>query len=178
MIFLKKKNPRNFIVIIPPLQVEYLCTNWSETGRLGSRKKARETKGGAGSGSGKVVGKADSPGFDDNNVKSAEDVQNLNNGQPTPNDDNAAKSGNSADNAGTFRPPLEWSVVRPDELYDGPVSPYEIHESPAAPDLFHGLPTTRSNVARFMLGLVEESELWCEWKFRMPCVSDRFPRKK
>lgn len=64
---------------------------------------------------------------------------------------------------------VEWCCVRPDSLVDADVSPYEIKESPST-GIFSGRPTSRSNVAHFMTELVENAELWSEWKYRMPVI--------
>ncbi|MEQ8734105.1 MAG: SDR family oxidoreductase [Rhodospirillaceae bacterium] len=64
---------------------------------------------------------------------------------------------------------IEWCCVRPDSLIDADVSPYEIKESPST-GIFSGRPTARSNVAHFMTEMVENAELWSEWKYRMPVI--------
>ena len=64
---------------------------------------------------------------------------------------------------------IEWCSVRPDSLVDAELSPYDISESPTT-GILTGRPTSRSNVAHFMTDLIENSELWNEWKFRMPVV--------
>ena len=37
-------------------------------------------------------------------------------------------------------------------------------------DSLNGRPTSRSNVAHFMTELIENTELWSTWKFRMPVI--------
>jgi len=74
----------------------------------------------------------------------------------------------------TFTPPLtigevEWCIVRPDTLINGPVSDYEIVPAPTT-GIFSGRPTTRANVAHFMKTLLEDRELWAEWKFNAPVI--------
>ena len=64
---------------------------------------------------------------------------------------------------------IEWCSVRPDALINAEISPYEIVASPTT-GIFTGRPTSRSNVARFMTELVENTELWNTWKFRMPVI--------
>ena len=64
---------------------------------------------------------------------------------------------------------IEWCSVRPDTLIDAEVSPYDIKESPIT-GILNGRPTTRSNVAHFMIELIENEELWSTWKFRMPVI--------
>jgi hypothetical protein len=64
---------------------------------------------------------------------------------------------------------IEWCSVRPDSLINAEISPYEVVASPTT-GIFTGRPTSRSNVARFMTELIENSELWNTWKFRMPVI--------
>jgi len=64
---------------------------------------------------------------------------------------------------------IEWCSVRPDSMINAEVSPYDIVESPTT-GIFTGRPTTRSNVAHFMTALIENAELWDEWKFRRPVI--------
>ena len=64
---------------------------------------------------------------------------------------------------------IEWCSVRPDSLIDAELSLYDINESPTT-GILTGCPTARSNVAHFMTELIENSELWTMWKFRMPVV--------
>ena len=72
-------------------------------------------------------------------------------------------------NVGSSNRYIEWTSVRPDTLINAQVSPYEIKESPTT-GIFTGRPTTRSNVAHFMTELVENTDLWNTWKFRMPVI--------
>ncbi len=72
-------------------------------------------------------------------------------------------------NVGKHNKHIEWCSVRPDSLINAEVSPYDIEESPAT-GIFTGRPTTRSNVAHFMTELIENTELWSKWKFRMPVI--------
>ena len=64
---------------------------------------------------------------------------------------------------------IEWCAVRPDTLINADVSPYEIDASPST-GIFTGRPTTRSNVAHFMVELIEKSKLWSKWKLQMPVI--------
>jgi hypothetical protein len=64
---------------------------------------------------------------------------------------------------------VEWCIVRPDTLINGPVSDYEIVPAPTT-GIFSGRPTTRANVAHFMKTLLEDRELWAEWKFNAPVI--------
>ena len=74
-------------------------------------------------------------------------------------------------NVGKDNKYVEWSSVRPDSLINAQVSPYEIKESPTT-GIFTGRSTTRSNVAHFMVELIENTGLWDKWKFKMPVVMD------
>merc|ERR1712224_1173723 len=67
---------------------------------------------------------------------------------------------------------IEWVVVRPDDLLDKEESEYEILESPSW-GLTNGKETTRANVARFMVDLVENDQLWTSWLFRMPVIINK-----
>ena len=64
---------------------------------------------------------------------------------------------------------IEWCIVRPDTLINADVSKYDIKESPIT-GILNGRPTSRSNVAHFMIELIENTELWSTWKFRMPVI--------
>ena len=64
---------------------------------------------------------------------------------------------------------IERCSVRPDSLIDAELSPYDINASPTT-GILTGCPTARSNVAHFMTELIENSELWKKWKFRIPVV--------
>jgi nucleoside-diphosphate-sugar epimerase len=64
---------------------------------------------------------------------------------------------------------VEWCAVRPDTLINAEISAYEITESPCT-GIFTGRPTTRSNVAHFMVDLIEKPKLWNKWKFQMPVI--------
>lgn len=64
---------------------------------------------------------------------------------------------------------IEWCSVRPDTLINAEISPYEITQSPVT-GIFSGRPTSRANVAHFMIALIESATLWSEWKFRMPVI--------
>ena len=66
---------------------------------------------------------------------------------------------------------IEWCSVRPDSLINAALSPYQINESPIT-GIFTGRPTSRANVAQFMVKLIEDPELWDKWKFRMPVIMD------
>ncbi len=66
---------------------------------------------------------------------------------------------------------VEWCIVRPDSLVDAEISPYEVERSPTT-GLFTGRPTARANVARFMVELVENDELWSTWRYGMPVITN------
>ncbi len=70
---------------------------------------------------------------------------------------------------------FEWCSVRPDSLIDAEVSSYDITESPVT-GIFTGRPTTRANVAHFMIELIEDAELWNTWKFKMPVIMNSAAR--
>lgn len=64
---------------------------------------------------------------------------------------------------------IQWSIVRPDSLIDAAVSSYDIEASPIT-GIFTGRPTTRANVAHFMVDLSETASLWDKWKFQAPVI--------
>ncbi len=86
-----------------------------------------------------------------------------------PHRDNETASEHLHRNVGRKNRHVEWCSVRPDSLIDAELSPYDINESPTT-GILTGRPTTRSNVAHFMIELIENSELWNIWKFGMPVV--------
>ena len=86
-----------------------------------------------------------------------------------PHRDNETASEHLHRNVGRENRHIEWCSVRPDSLIDAELSPYDINESPTT-GILTGCPTARSNVAHFMTELIETSELWTMWKFRMPVV--------
>lgn len=68
---------------------------------------------------------------------------------------------------------VQYSVVRPSDLIDGPVTEYVLEAKPR-PGLFSpASPATRSNVANCMVNLILEDSLWNEWKFKMPVLYDK-----
>ena len=86
-----------------------------------------------------------------------------------PHRDNETASEHLHRNVGRKNRHVEWCSVRPDSLIDAELSPYDINESPTT-GILTGRPTARSNVAHFMIELIENSELWNIWKFGMPVV--------
>jgi len=66
---------------------------------------------------------------------------------------------------------IEWTVVRPDGLInEDQVSHYDIHASPTRNAIFNAGSTSRINVADFMSELAINTELWDEWKGKMPVI--------
>ncbi|MBW1791421.1 MAG: SDR family oxidoreductase [Deltaproteobacteria bacterium] len=66
---------------------------------------------------------------------------------------------------------IEWAAVRPDALInEDQVSQYDIHTSPIRNAIFDAGSISRINVADFMSELAVNSELWDEWKGKMPVI--------
>jgi putative NADH-flavin reductase len=66
---------------------------------------------------------------------------------------------------------IEWVAVRPDGLInEDEVSQYDINVSPTRNVIFDAGSTSRINVADFMSNLAVNSELWNEWKGKMPVI--------
>jgi putative NADH-flavin reductase len=66
---------------------------------------------------------------------------------------------------------IEWAAVRPDALInEDQVSRYDIHTSPIRNAIFDAGSISRINVADFMSELAVNSELWDEWKGKMPVI--------
>ena len=66
---------------------------------------------------------------------------------------------------------IEWAAVRPDALInEDQVSKYDIHASPIRNAIFDAGSVSRINVADFMSELAINSELWNEWKGKMPVI--------
>ncbi len=86
-----------------------------------------------------------------------------------PHHDNETAAGHLHQVVGIKNKHIEWCTVRPDSLINAEVSPYEINESPST-GIFTGRPTSRSNVADFMVELIEGPNLWNTWKFKMPVI--------
>ena len=87
----------------------------------------------------------------------------------SPHKDNETAAQHLHSNIGQKNKFVEWCSVRPDSLINEGVSTYEITESPST-GLFNGQPTARSNVAHFMVRLIEDDSLWTSWRFRMPVI--------
>jgi len=72
----------------------------------------------------------------------------------------------------TDNPHLEWAVVRPTALIDGPSSKYKLFDKPQQ-SLFGGDgKATRANVAKSMVNMITTEKLWEEWKFKWPVIHD------
>jgi nucleoside-diphosphate-sugar epimerase len=66
---------------------------------------------------------------------------------------------------------VEWVAVRPDALVDETeISPYSLHRSPTRSAIFDSGKTSRINVADFMADLIEQDDLWAQWKGKMPVI--------
>ncbi|CAA6824907.1 MAG: NAD-dependent epimerase [uncultured Thiotrichaceae bacterium] len=69
---------------------------------------------------------------------------------------------------------IEWTAVRPDGLInEDQRSQYDIETSPTRNVIFDAGSTSRINVADFMSELAINSELWREWKGKMPVIYNR-----
>jgi len=69
---------------------------------------------------------------------------------------------------------IEWVAVRPDTLIDDPdISPYSLHRSPTRSAIYHAGKTSRINVASFMADLIEQEDLWSQWKGKMPVIYNK-----
>lgn len=74
-------------------------------------------------------------------------------------------------NIGQNNPNVEWTAVRPDSLInEEKVTGYSLHISPARNPVFNPGKTSRVNVADFMARLINENDLWNEWKGQMPVI--------
>jgi nucleoside-diphosphate-sugar epimerase len=74
--------------------------------------------------------------------------------------------------------PFEWTVVRPTNLINNENSTgnYITFDKPQN-SLFGDAHVTRSNVARFMIDLINQDELWDKWKFQFPVIHDAVSNK-
>jgi len=69
---------------------------------------------------------------------------------------------------------IEWVVVRPDTLTNDPVeSPYEVFPSPVRSALFNPGRTSRINVARFIVDLITDDDIWERWRGQMPVIYNK-----
>ena len=69
---------------------------------------------------------------------------------------------------------MEWVMVRPTYLINGPVTKYKLYNKPVGL-LFGNQVVTRANVAKFMVDLIMDGSLFTEYRFRMPVVHDDDP---
>ncbi len=86
-----------------------------------------------------------------------------------PHKDNETAAEHLHENIGKNSHHIEWCSVRPDSLIDAEISPYEIEKSPVT-GILSGRPTSRANVASFMVELIENVNVWSDWKFQMPVI--------
>lgn len=69
---------------------------------------------------------------------------------------------------------VEWVAVRPDSLIDSEsVSEYQLCPSPVRSAIFDPGKTSRINVGDFIVNLYLNSELWTEWKGRLPVIYNK-----
>lgn len=86
-----------------------------------------------------------------------------------PHNDNETAAEHLHRTVGKNNPHIQWAIVRPDTLINADVSAYDIEPAPTT-GIFTGRPTTRANVAHFMVALTENAELWAQWKFKTPVI--------
>ena len=66
---------------------------------------------------------------------------------------------------------IEWVAVRPDGLInEDEVTEYEIHPSPTRSAIFNAGKVSRINVGHFMVSLIDDDNLWNQWKGQMPVI--------
>lgn len=66
---------------------------------------------------------------------------------------------------------IEWVAVRPDGLInEEEVSEYECYPSPIRSAIFNAGKVSRINVAHFMSELINDDNLWDNWKGQMPVI--------
>jgi nucleoside-diphosphate-sugar epimerase len=70
---------------------------------------------------------------------------------------------------GTNNPFVQWVVVRPDSLLDGDVSEYALHEG-LVNGIFKPGSTNMANVAHCMCELATDSQVWDDWRGKLPVV--------
>lgn len=66
---------------------------------------------------------------------------------------------------------MEWVMVRPTNLANGPVTKYKLYNKPVGL-IFGKQVVTRANVAKFMVDLIVDGSLFNEYRCRMPVVHD------
>jgi putative NADH-flavin reductase len=73
---------------------------------------------------------------------------------------------------GTDNGTVEWVVIRPTDLIDGPpTGKFELFDKPTG-SLFGAGVVTRSNVAQCMVEFILDPEKWAQHKFTMPVIHD------
>ncbi len=66
---------------------------------------------------------------------------------------------------------IQWVVVRPDGLVnEDETTEYELHASPIRSAIFNPGVTSRINVGHFMADLIDDDDLWSQWKGQMPVI--------
>lgn len=66
---------------------------------------------------------------------------------------------------------MEWIMVRPTNLVNGPITKYVLHDKPVG-GLFGNQVVSRANVAKYMVDLITNDVLFKQYKFRMPVIHD------
>jgi nucleoside-diphosphate-sugar epimerase len=64
---------------------------------------------------------------------------------------------------------VEWAVIRPDTLLEGPVTKYDLHEN-LINSVFSPGQSNMANVAHFMCELATNAETWAKWKGKLPVI--------
>lgn len=72
---------------------------------------------------------------------------------------------------GDAHPLVEWVIVRPDTLEEGPPGAYALHEHVVS-SVFRPDHTRMANVAHFMAELATNTATWGRWKGRLPVIID------
>lgn len=67
---------------------------------------------------------------------------------------------------------IEWTIVRPATLLNGPITKYKLLYDPGPSVLFGSSTVTRANVAKAIVDLITNDTLWTKWKFQFPVVHD------
>jgi len=70
---------------------------------------------------------------------------------------------------GPSHPLIQWAVIRPDTLLEGPVTEYRVHEGLVNGHFAPGS-TSMANVARFFCELVTDPKAWADWRGKLPVV--------
>jgi nucleoside-diphosphate-sugar epimerase len=88
-----------------------------------------------------------------------------------PHPDNEQAADYLRETIGQNHPAVTWVVVRPDTLTDADhVSGYNLHPSPVRSAIFNPGKTSRINVGHFMAQLINDDDLWTQWKGQMPVI--------